>query len=684
MEASDNTLMGKTVQIIKRSPAMLVCQSYYKKFITQFAIGLLLGGMLSAQAAILQDEKDLGWYAHRDLTSSQFADYFAKYSEKKMMMIDMDAYPVHGELRYSMIWQSNPDDRGWYEYRDMTSTEYHNKWADLASRGYRPLDVENYILGTKSLWAGIWVQNVEGWGWVSKRNLTSAEHAQLFADMARRGYRIIDIEVHNTSGGLRYSSIWYENVDGRAWVQLRDMTRQEYQEHVDNYARQGLYVVDFESYGSPSGQLYAAIWEPKPGFAWQVRSDRTEQEYTNLWYQYADAGYRLIDFERYDTDEGTRYAGIWAENDDRFQYSRKTDLDNAITQYSTTNNLPGISVVIIDNGNMLYRRGFGFADVDDNVKAHSKTVYSAASVSKVIGATLAAKLEDEGQLSDGTEFTLDLTQPTADYITGLPNHHTHTVDQLLSHLSCMGHYNEIPNQTTHYSNATDAVQSIWNTALLAGCNPGNSWNYSTPAFTFVGAVLEGATGATLNDLFNNELFGPYGLTSMRVQYKDANLPANRLRATPYATQDAVHTPGTTDFADPPHPVSNPNVESSYSDNSWKVIGGGIETSTYDLARFGWKVLNAEILSANARDNRLWTQVNPAFTHGLGWSITTDNAGRNTAEWNGAWTGSRTFLRAYQDDGLVIAVMTNRTTHRTDLSADVGNLTNTLGNIVLAP
>src|SRR5690606_13357540 len=132
------------------------------------------------------------------------------------------------------------------------------------------------------------------------------------------------------------------------------------------------------------------------------------------------------------------------------------------------------------------------------------------------------------------------------------------------------------------------------------------WNYSTHAFTFVGAVLEGATGKNLNDLFNDELFGPYNLGSMRVQFEDAALPFNRLRATPYRTQDAVHTPGTTDFIDPPHPVNNPNVATSYSDNSWKVIGGGIETSTYDLARFGWKVLNAEILSANARDNRLWT------------------------------------------------------------------------------
>jgi CubicO group peptidase (beta-lactamase class C family) len=502
--------------------------------------------------------------------------------------------------------------------------------------------------------------------------------------MKKRGYRIIDIEVNNTPKGLLYSSIWYENVDARPWIELRDMTREQYQNNVDLYSERGFRVVDFESYRTDKGQLYAAIWEKKPGYAWQVRSDRREQAYTNLWYQYADEGYRLIDFEHYETDEGPRYAGIWAENAPRYQYSRKNDIDNAILNYSNTNNLPGISVVVIQNSDMLYRRGFGFADVDDNVTANSKTIYGAASVSKVIGGTLAAKLEDESQLNDGTTFFLDLTQPTANYIAGLPACHTHTVDQLLSHLSCVGHYNEIPNQTTHYTNATDAVQSIWNTPLLAGCSIGNAWNYSTPAFTFVGAVLEGATGVTVNDLLNDELFKPFGLTSMRVQFENAALPYNRLRTTPYDTQDAVHTPNTKDFIDPPDPVTNPNVESGYFDNSWKVLGGGIETSTYDLARFGWKVLNADILSANARDNRLWTRVNPAFIHGLGWAITTDNSGRSTAEWNGSWTGSRTFLRAYRNNGLVIAVMSNRTDHRSDLNADVNNLTDTIGNIVLAP
>ncbi|WP_086765427.1 serine hydrolase [Nostoc sp. 106C] len=349
----------------------------------------------------------------------------------------------------------------------------------------------------------------------------------------------------------------------------------------------------------PRNFKYAiAFRERKQGFGWQTRTDRTEKEFANLWRQYRDEGYRIVDFERYSTPNGTRYGGIWVENDSRFRYNRKGNIDSIIETYRKANNLPGISVAIIQNGQMIYRRGFGFADVNDNKVAHGETIYNAASVSKVIGGTLAAKLENERRLRNGATFNLDLTRPTSTYLTNitnangsgtvsLPSFHKHTVEQLLSHLSCVAHYpgNTTPgisNQTTHYTTAIAAVQKIWNTGLVTktanggSCTIGTTWSYSTPAFTFVAAVLESATGRTIDQLLQDEIFTPYGLSSMRVQYASSSLPSDYDRASPY---------------------DDDNKEVSYTDSSWKVLGGGIETDAVDLARFGWKVLNGEILNA---------------------------------------------------------------------------------------
>jgi hypothetical protein len=140
--------------------------------------------------------------------------------------------------------------------------------------------------------------------------------------------RLIDMEVYPTPGGLRYAAIWVENRDNREWAQLRDMTRESYQQNVDQRSAQGFRVVDFEAWRTAGGVRYAAIWEKRPGNrAFQVRTDRNAQQFADLWAQYRDEGYRLHDFERYDTPNGPRYAGIWVENDARFRHPRKAQID---------------------------------------------------------------------------------------------------------------------------------------------------------------------------------------------------------------------------------------------------------------------------------------------------------------------------------------------------------------------
>ncbi|VFM96572.1 MAG: CubicO group peptidase, beta-lactamase class C family [Candidatus Kentron sp. G] len=367
-------------------------------------------------------------------------------------------------------------------------------------------------------------------------------------------------------------------------------------------------------------------------------------------------------------------------------------IDSFVEIYREANNLPGISVAIIRDGQSIYRKGFGWADIEEKKPARAETVYSIGSVSKSIGATLALKLEDEGRLRNGTAFTLNLDQSTSSYLTdiratngqgavSLPAFHTHTVRQLLSHTGCVAGSSGstipgIANQTTHYASAIDAVQSIWDTGLVtkmsnAGlpegqsndgpCIQGKTWSYSTPGFVFIAAVLESATGRTFNQLLRDELSVPYGLSGMRVQYALPTLPPNDDRASPY---------------------DKDNNKISYRDNSWTVPGSGIEIHAVDLARFGWKVLDGEILNPDVRDNRLWRRVdaidpNPGYA--LGWGVTTDTDSRRIAEHPGMETGGRALLRVYRDDALVIAILANRREHPVD---DVHVLADRIGDAVL--
>lgn len=606
--------------------------------------------------------RDVGWSSQRKLSSAQLQQVVAERSAQGMIPINLGAV-VDGAPQFSIVWRDNVDGRAWHAHWDLSSEQYGALWDQYKNEGFRPLNLTSYRNGDRAAWAGVWIENREGLGWSSYRGLTSDDYAARFEELRGKGYRPIDIDAYDTGSGLRFATIWYENVENIAWAQLRNMSREQYQARLDEYTANGYLIIDYDEYGSN----YAAIWEqPVDRPAYAVRTSRGERDFANLWRQYRDEGLRPVHVEDHD---GNEFAGIWVENSARYLYPRKTDIDTAITNYRNANSLPGISVAVLRASDVFYQRGFGWADENDEKAANAGTVYTAASVSKVFGGTLAAKLEETRALTDGTPVTLDLRQPTASFLPGLPAHHTHTVEQLTAHLGCVAHYDTTPsieNQTQHYASARAAVESIWGVPLVNGCNVGQDRSYSTGGFTFVGAVLEAVSGRNINDLIATELAGPFGLTSLRSQWATGTLPENYERAAPY---------------------NDSNTEISYEDNTWKVLGGGLELNVIDLARFGGLVMSGQIVSPNVRDNRLFSPVAPGCipasggicSNGVAWELG-DSNGHFVAQHNGSVTGARSFIRIYPNDDLVVAIMSNRTKH----NPDIDTLGDSIGNIVLAP
>ncbi|MEM9928684.1 MAG: serine hydrolase domain-containing protein, partial [Bacteroidota bacterium] len=312
------------------------------------------------------------------------------------------------------------------------------------------------------------------------------------------------------------------------------------------------------------------------------------------------------------------------ENSDRLRWKHKKSLDQIVENYLNNNNLKALSAVVMEGDKIRYQRGFGWADEDAGKKAHGKSVYSLASVSKVFGSTLAAKLDRGGRLANGTSVNLDLTKLTRDYINLPGSGHTHTIEQLTAHLGCIEHYQNPRNEPSgHYATAQAASNAINNRATVSGCNIGTRFNYSTHAYTHLGAVLEKVTGRSVARLIEDELADRYNLPSLRAMYRTSSLPSNYDRVRPY---------------------NSSGNEISYRNNSWKVLGGGLEANLVDVARFARGVRKGSIVSPSTRDY-LWTEAAPTTSnnYGIGWNINTTNS---YAEHGGDGTGTRTYLRVY--------------------------------------
>jgi CubicO group peptidase (beta-lactamase class C family) len=569
------------------------------------------------------DPNSVSWLSVRGMTDSQFSAYFEEKAREGFMVIDIEVDEIDGEQRVGAVWQDNLDNRGWFELRNMSAAQFEAELAEKRSAGYRLIDQEVYILDGRTLYAAVWIFNTEDLEWVSYTEQSDANFSLLFSRYSEQGYMMIDIDAFSSGDGVTYSAVWVENSENLSWVEWRDLSSSEFAEKFEEY-RDSYRMIDVESYRVGNTQYYAGIWvENRNGRGWAEWQDMSAKEFGDKWLQLRDAGYRLIDYEVYPVGSGYRYAGIWRQNSERPNWSLKEQVDELGLEEMSLYDLPGMSVAIAHGGQWVYLRGFGYADVDDEVIAHSRTLFRLASVSKAVAGALSLRLEEQGLVDSG--------DPSSDHIPGLPAFHTHSLSQTISNRSGIGHYDEYPGIAGDYDTALAAAMQLWNTPLVA--NPGAMYFYSTHAYTFLGASLEGALGDPLGTVFNDTLRQPYNLNTLNLEDRSV---ANKFRATLYNTQ---------------------NQEVSADDLSWKVLGGGLEASAYDLGRFGARLVDGTILS-EASLNEMWTPPDGLSNYALGWNTGT-HAGSFVVAKSGAQNGARSYIRIYPDDELIIVVLTNR-------------------------
>lgn len=622
-------------------------------------------------------EKNLGWASHRNLSSGRFSELYDEYKADGYVLIDVGANSDGRDVSYSMVWRENVDGRDWAENRNMDAGKIQQRHDQWTGEGMRPLTIEGYQRGGSQNYAAIWIENKEDLDWWADWDLTNDEFKDELEDLKADGYRPIDVETYQTDSGPRIAGVWWEDVDDVDWAHYRNMSREKYQQRSDDLRGKGYVKIDYESYVRNGDREYAAIWErtdDDPAF--RTRTNRTHIPYTNYWRQYADEGFRIVDQEHY----GDLYGGIWIENADRYRYSRKGDLDEEIDEYQSSDeyDVPGISAAIIQDGEMLYRRGFGWADKDAGRKAHGRTVYNTASVSKVIGGTLAARLEAEGELQDGTSVDLNMTEKVSKYLSdpevpgkpdagigGIHEDHDYKVEELFAHLACVPHYKDktdpfVSGTSDHFDTATEAAAEFWDLGLVDdrspnssgtdSCTVGDDRTYSSYGFTIAGAVLEQVTGRPIAQLVEEEISEPYGLRSTRAMYASDELTPDAQRAVPYDKN---------------------NDPTSYYNNSWKVLGGGIESTAVDLAWFGWKVLDGQVVDETVRDDRLWSPVGDGCSspqdadcgNGIAWDLSSefiiDGSDEFVAQHGGSARGAGAHLAVVRDENLVIALLSNK-------------------------
>jgi serine beta-lactamase-like protein LACTB len=313
--------------------------------------------------------------------------------------------------------------------------------------------------------------------------------------------------------------------------------------------------------------------------------------------------------------------------------ARFDDVDRIAAEGHKQTGAPGMSVALVLDDQLVWSKGFGLADVENNVPARPDTVYRIASISKTIAATAVMQLVERGRVQ--------LDDPIQKYVPAFPSkgEQTITIRHLLTHTSGIRHYREGEMESRDaYQTVAEAMRVFKDDPLLFA--PGTKYSYSTYGFNLLAGVVEIASGVTYEEYLRQHVWGPAGMRSTYFDHPDAIIPH---RARQYVRADSsVHN-------------------APYADLSIKWAGGGVLSTAEDLARFHIALdrgilLKPDTMSQMYAPARLTDGT--VIDYGLGWRVWKDARGHAWIGHSGGATGGTTFLLRDPARKLAVAVLCN--------------------------
>jgi CubicO group peptidase (beta-lactamase class C family) len=297
---------------------------------------------------------------------------------------------------------------------------------------------------------------------------------------------------------------------------------------------------------------------------------------------------------------------------------------------------PGCAMAVYRDGKIIYAKGYGLANIEQNVAITPQSVFDIGSTSKQFTAASILLLEKQGKLS--------VNDDVRKLIPELPNYGQKiTILQLLNHTSGLRDYLtlfelagiNIDSVTTD----ADAVGVITRQKAL-NFAPGTDWLYSNTGFFLLSVIVQRASGKTLREFANENIFAPLEMTHTQYRDNHAALIANRALA--YDEQEDK---------------SGYKLNVSYFEQTGD---GAVHTSVEDLQkwdenfyspRVGGKEFLGEIQErGKLADGKVLDYAKGLFVH--------DYRGLHTVSHGGSWGGYRAELLRFPDQHFSVACLCN--------------------------
>lgn len=308
-------------------------------------------------------------------------------------------------------------------------------------------------------------------------------------------------------------------------------------------------------------------------------------------------------------------------------------VDQLASQLISEKEVPGLAVSIAVGDQLVYSKGFGYADLEQMVPVDpAKTKFRIASISKTLTADALMHLVEAGKI--------DLDAEVQTYVPSFPKKRWPvTVRQVAGHIGGIRHYRgDEFLMSEHFDNVSQGLKIFEEDTLLF--QPGEKYSYSSYGYNLISAVIEGASGMDYLTFMQSNVLSKLGLEN----------------TVPDLIYDIIPNRGRYYQM-----IDNKLINAYFVDNSYKWAGGGYLSTTEDLIKFALAHKQPGYLKASSLTELTTSQKTndgKETNYGIGWFNRTDKNGNNYIGHSGGAIGGSSLFLIYPEHNITLAVTTN--------------------------
>lgn len=295
---------------------------------------------------------------------------------------------------------------------------------------------------------------------------------------------------------------------------------------------------------------------------------------------------------------------------------------------------PGATILIAKDGEKVYHKAFGTANLELEVPMKTGMVFEIGSITKQFTAVSILMLMEEGKLS----LEDDITKYIEDY----PTHgHTITIHHLLTHTSGIKSVTSMEEWSKVWRKDYEPKELIeffkYEPMDFA---PGEKYQYNNSAYIMLGYIIEKVSGMTYPEFLEKRIFNPLGMTQSYYGSQKEIIPK---RASGYQNKE------------------NEWYNAEYLSMTQPYSAGSIMSTVEDL--FTWhKALQNNTLVKEETIQKAFTNYKlnngEPIHYGYGWSLN-EIDGSRTIEHGGGIFGYTTNAIYLPEEDVYVVMFTNR-------------------------